>query len=112
MAKLKTFDYERFLKLSGTELIEYMEPLVYDSNVVVSADVIERLLDESDSLDAYHLVYALEFGTRRNPKTFAWILPQYLMHQEQSVRLTAEALLRRLPESCVTPGVANSVQQA
>jgi hypothetical protein len=112
MGKRVTFDYERFLKLSGSDLVEYIEPLIYDSGVAVPGEVIERLIADLDSFDEYHLVYSLEFGTRRNPKTFAPLIPPYLAHKDQSVRFAAEGLLRRLPESCLTAGVADAVRTA
>ena len=70
MSTTSAFDYVRFLTLTGSDLVTYMEPLVNDSATRVPQDILKVMLSDLPTYDEYHLVYALELGAANSPKSF------------------------------------------
>ncbi len=107
------FELDRFETLMGEELYAYMEPIVCGSNAIVDADdlfkVAERL---STYCDEFHIVYAIEFGAEHNPALFAELLPPFLSHSKQAVRLATFRALERLPKHVVTTRLLEMVEKA
>ena len=105
------FDYERFVELSGSSLVDYMEPLVDDPGVPIPPGALDRLLSDLPSFnDEYHLVYALTLGAYRSPETFAQHLPPYLANEHQSVRLAASRMLIHLPDAFIGSDLVEAVR--
>lgn len=107
----QTFDLATFETLQGEELYAYMEPIVCSLNAVVEADDLERMARKlSEYVDEYHLVYAIELGADHSPEVFAELIPKYLSHSEQSVRLATSRALGRLPERVITMRLLGAVE--
>lgn len=90
------FSHERFMSLSGTALWDYM-PQFYDTTI--PSELTGRIIRELDSLDNEHLVAVIEFVATCAWDDFAAVVPRYLAHESQSVRLAASRFLRRLPRA-------------
>ncbi len=90
-----TFDFDRFLSLSGAGLWEYM-PAITESRVPES--VVQRIIEHLDSFDEEHLAFALEISYVYEGEAFIPHIPQFLAHPSQSVRLTASRKLRHLEQ--------------
>lgn len=95
------FDSARFFELNGSELVEFMEPLIGKAELEVSTESNEAILIELDNLDEYHLVYALELCVPRFPNMYYRKILKYLAHEEASVRLAVIRLLDKIPASIV-----------
>jgi hypothetical protein len=93
---MATFDYESFMTLQSLELCRYMEPLVADPGTSVPQEALHRMLAELDTYDQYHLVYALELGSKYFPDLFVKAVPRFLAREEGSVRGTVLRILERL----------------
>jgi hypothetical protein len=111
MTSTSAFDYDRFVALTGQELVSYVDPLVNDRATMVAKEDLARMLSDLPSYDEYHLVYALELGAAHSPEAFAPHLPQYLSHKEGSVCCSAFNALNALPDKCVTQELVESVHR-
>lgn len=107
-----TFDYPKFLSLSGSAVVAYMEPLLNDPALVVGPEDLRRLAAALPSFDEYHLVYAIEVGTDSLPSLFALPVARCLTHRDQSVRLAAHRALSRLPAHAITEALVNATRAA
>src|SRR5947209_185325 len=95
------FDYQRFLSLSSSDLVAYMEPILNDPTVVVGPTDLQSIAADLASFDEYHLVYAIELCTDQMPALFAPLAARCLTHRCQSVRLAAHRVLSHLPPQAV-----------
>ncbi len=103
------FEYDRFVRIAGRELYDYMEPRIADSQFEIPQTVAEQLLSELSTYDEYHLVYALLLCYTRIPDCLIPVLPPYLAHEHDSVCSTAINLLDRMPEKYITERLIHSV---
>ena len=110
MSYTHRFEYQRFIKLSDSALVEYMQPIIYDSKVKVLEYDLQQMLMDLNEYDEYHLVFALEIGSFRSPETFAPYIPRYLCHEYASVRCAADRILRGLPSNCITSDLIDSIE--
>lgn len=112
MSELNGFDYEEFLRLSGSDLYRWMEPLLLDTTLHLRSDVVERLLTDLPTFrDEYHLVYALELLAKIAPEVVVKQAPTYLAHTHGSVWCAAHNILMRLPDSLLTPELLDDVEK-
>src|SRR5262249_15874836 len=88
--------------LTGSDLVEYMEPIVTDPSAVVPSTALDRIASEIGTYDEYHLVYGLELGPDHAPDLFAPAVPEFLSHESQTVRCAAFRALNRLPDRLIT----------
>lgn len=88
-----TFDFDKFLSLSGHDLWDYI-PTITESRV--SEPVVRRIIEQLDSFDEEHLAYALEISYTYEGDEFTPLIPQHLAHPSQSVRLAASRKLQHL----------------
>ena len=101
-----TFDFDKFVSLSGCELWDYI-PTVTESRVPEA--VVERIIEHLSSFDEEHLAFALEISYTYEGDAFTPLIPQYLAHSSQSVRLAASRKLQHLDK--VSPEVYELVKQ-
>ncbi len=106
------FDYQRFLSLSTSDLVAYMEQILNAPTVSVEAEDLQRVAADLESFDEYHLVYAIELCTELMPSLFAVPVANCLTHRCQSVRLAAHRALSRLPSQAITDELINSCHAA
>lgn len=106
------FDYPRFLSLSESDLVAYMEPLLNDPAVVVEPEDLKSVAAELASFDEYHLVYAIELCTDQMPSLFALPVADALRHEDQSVRLAAHRALSRLSTQAITDNLIDACRAA
>lgn len=106
------FDYQRFLTLSTSDLVAYMEPILNDPTAFVEPEDLQSLAADLASFDEYHLVYAIELCTDLMPSLFAFPVANCLRHRCQSVRLAAHRALSRLPSQAITDDLIDSCRAA
>jgi hypothetical protein len=106
------FDYDTFRSLHGSELVDYMEPLLCDAAAVVPAAALTRLASDVAAFDEYHAVYALELGMQRSPAQFALVAARCLPHECQSVRLAAHRTLLAVPKPLATAELIEACERA
>ena len=107
------FDLAKFNTLQGEELYEYMHPFMWSADSIVDPNDVAAIASQLSSYnDEYHLVYAIELGADHQADLFAGLIPPFLSHKEQSVRLAASRALERLPERVVTTHLLNAVETA
>ena len=107
------FDLAKFNTLQGEELYEYMHPFMWNAGSIVEPSDVATIASQLSTYnDKYHLVYAIELGADHQPDLFAELIPQFLSHKEQSVRLAASRALERLPERVVTIHLLDAVETA
>ena len=100
------FDFDKFTSLSGDELWDYI-PAVTKSTV--PRPVVQRIIEHLGSFDEEHLIFALEISPTYEGDAFTPLIPQYLAHSSQSVRLAAARKLWNLEQ--VSPEVYELVKQ-
>ena len=88
-----TFDFDKFVSLSGRELLDYW-PTVTESTV--PEPVVRRIIEQLPFLDEEHLAFVLEISYTYEGEAFTPLIPQYLAHSSQSVRLAAARKLSHL----------------
>ena len=106
------FDYQRFLSLSTSDLVAYMEPMVNDPMAFVGPEDLRSVATNLGSFDEYHLVYAIELCTDLLPSLFSLPVANCLTHRCQSVRLAAHRALCRLPSQEITDALILSCDAA
>jgi len=110
MSEARDFDYHKFIRLAGSELCAYMEPLVADAKTLLSKEVFDRFLSELPEYDEYHLVYALQLGADHSIHSFLPHIPEYLLDERASVFCTAFNILNGLPNEYITQDLIDSVR--
>lgn len=106
------FDYEKFIRLSGSDLCRWMEPLLLDRQLRSRMDIVERVLADLPTFqDEYHLVYALELLYLIAPEVVVKQAPKYLAHTYGSVWCAAHNIIMRLPDRLLTPELLEDVKQ-
>jgi hypothetical protein len=106
------FPYERFRALSGSDLVDFMEPLVNSPSIRVPPDVRHKVLSDLQDDDEEHLVYALELLGYNAPESIVPHLPRFLSHRHGSVRCAVDRILRHLPDEWITHELVDSVRSA
>lgn len=97
MSRAASLDYDRFMALTGLALCDYIGAWVDAGEPPLPPNFLDRLLPQLESLDEYHLVYAIQFGAAYAPDKFARVIPQYLAHPDGSVWSAATRALLSLP---------------
>ncbi len=106
------FDFPSFLRLSESDLVAYMEPVLNDPTLVVEPEVLRQMAADLASYDEYHLVYAIELGVDQDASMFALTVARCLAHPAQSVRLAAHRTLSRLPAQAISDELINACNAA
>lgn len=96
------FDYHTFIRLSGRELVHYMEPILSSAKLTIADDVADRILTDLPTYDEYHLVYGILVGFRRIPERVVPLLPIFLGSVHDSVYCTTLNILNDLPAESLT----------
>jgi len=109
------FSYDRFLSLSGCELVDYVEPFVTTRVRAIPESVYDVLRSALTGLDEAHTVYALEICMLLKPREFVRCAVRFLSDSNASVCCTAYRIIKSLPptsmpaelvrEICATPSV-------
>jgi hypothetical protein len=112
MSHSNEFSYEAFLTLAGSDLFTNVGPFLGGSTLAVPHDLLRRMVSDMPAYDEPHLIYALELGGAHSPGMFAPHVPQYLIHEQGSVRCAAGRFLEHLPGAYITQGLVDSVRRA
>jgi hypothetical protein len=106
------FDYRKFLSLSESDLVAYMEPIVNAETAIIEPADLQDIASGLGSFDEYHLVYAIELGIDSMPFLFALPVAECLTNRFQSVRLAAHRALSRLPTQAITDDLIDACHAA
>ena len=105
------FSLFRFKSLFGLNLHEYMEPRLANVTKWASKKVGEQMLSEIDRYDSCHVVYALLIAFESMPIDVIYLLPEYLLSNDQAVACTAFNLLSRTPKEWVSEEVCLKLKE-
>jgi len=113
MSEQGGFSYERFISAQQVALFrgDMLIPL-NNAAIPIPRETIQRLVDEFDTYDPPHLVYAIEICDNRAPDIVVRHLPRLLRNKDSSVQAAVARALFRLPPRCVDSDLIASVRQA
>ena len=93
------FSFDRFSSLTGSDLVNYVEPYLSTRPEAIPESVYGQLLSGLATWDEYHVVYAMELCMRSKPEDFVGRAVPFLSHRDASVCCTAYRLIKSLPPS-------------
>jgi hypothetical protein len=113
MSEQGGFSYERFMSAQQIALFQgdMLIPL-NNATIPIPPETIQRLVDEFDTYDPPHLIYAIEICDKRAPAIVARHLPRLLSNKDSSVQAAVARALFRLPPECVDSDLIASVRQS
>jgi hypothetical protein len=108
----QNFDYDTFVALNDSGLVNYVVEFLADTTRIVPEPTLEKLAAELFSYDEYHRVCAIELLSDRRLERICEGLPSHMRSEYQSVRLAASRALSRIPEEHITPELIRAVDAA
>ena len=103
------FSCERFLSLTGGELVNYVEPFVTIQSDAIPESVYDSLQPRLAVLDNEHTVYALEICMLLKPRAFISRVVGFLSHDDSSVCSTAYRLIKTIHPSLMSADLVAEV---
>jgi hypothetical protein len=92
-----SFSYDRFLSLTGSELVSYVEPFLTTQSEAIPEAVYDLLQPKFADLDNEHTVYALEICMLLKPSEFVRCAITFLSHPDAAVCCAAYNSINSLP---------------
>lgn len=97
MTERFSFNYEHFLSLSGSELVNYVEPFVTTQFDAIPKSVYDALSSSLACQDEEHAVYSLDICMLLRPREFVSRAVKFLSHSDAAVCCAACRVIERMP---------------
>jgi hypothetical protein len=108
MMESSDFSFERFMSLSGSDLVIYAEPYVTTEAESIRKEIYSALASSLADMDETHLVYALEICMKLKPKELIQRATAFLAHPDAAVCSTAFRIVEYIPVNEIPTDVVDN----